>query len=257
MSSSSDSPVPDPSRLDHIETRWSLLRRSSGAVSGDVAMARQTLVLRYASAIRGYCRAILGSDADADEMSQDVVVRLLQGDFAGADPQRGRFRDLLRTAIRNMARNRWSRENRRTGASALDDDRFADPEAEAVDDPWLPQWRATLLENTWEELRRYQESQPNSCFHTVLRSRTDFPEATSEQLAAKVSEQLGREVNAASVRQNLRRSRVKYCELLVEEVADGLDHPTRDRVQEELIALDLWSSVKDMLPDDWRPQARP
>lgn len=251
---SSDSSASDPRRLDGIETRWSLLRRSSGNVSSDAVAARQALVLRYASAIRSYCVAILGSHVDADEVSQDVVVRLLQGDFAGADPNRGRFRDLLRTAIRNMARNRWARENRRASSAPINDELLADSESAEPDDPWLPQWRSSLLENAWSELRMLQDANPGSCLYTVLRLRTDHPEDSSESLATRVSQQLQRTMSAATIRQNLRRARVKFCELLVEEVADGLDEVSRERVQDELIALDLWSQIKDVLPNDWEPR---
>lgn len=254
---SADSPTPDPSRLDGIETRWSLVRRSSGNVSTDAVEARRSLVLRYASAIRSYCQAIVGTEGDADEVSQDVVVRMLKGDFAGADPNRGRFRDLLRTAIRNMARNRWSRENRRSSSTPIDTELHADPDGQDLDDPWLQQWRGTLLENAWSELRSFQDANPGSCLYTVLRTRTDHADESSEQLASRVSDRLGRLITAATVRQNLRRARVKFCELLVDEVAEGLADASRDRVQDELIALDLWTQIKDVLPSDWEPKRHP
>ena len=245
----SDSSVPFNPRLDGIETRWSLLRRSSDVSSVDSEQARQTLVLRYASAIRSYCRAILGTDDGADELSQDVIVRLLKGDFGGADPDRGRFRDLMRTAIRNMARNHWKRESKRSHAVLIEESVEGQEDEQA--DPWLQQWRDTILENTWRELEHWQHQHAGSCLYSVLRTRSDHPTATSEQLSELVSQQLGRSINAGTVRQNLKRARTKFTELLVEEVADGLDDPTRDRVQDELIALGLWDLVKDVLPEQW------
>lgn len=236
-------------RLDGIETQWSLLRRSSGMTSGDAAAARQLLVLRYAKAIRGYSRALVGNDEGADELSQDVVVRLLQGDFAGADPDRGRFRDLLRTAIRNMARNRWAKSATRQASPLLDDHRADD--ADDDNDPWLDQWRDTLLDNTWQELRTSQEKTPGSWLYAVLRARTDHPDESSEALAERLSNEWKRPINAASVRQNLKRARTRFCELLVNELREGLDHPTRERLQDELIAIGLWSLVKDALPEGW------
>src|SRR5688500_86825 len=103
-----------PERLEAIVTRWSLLRRAHDDNTQAVA-ARQTLVTRYATAVRSYVRAIMQGSADADEVAQDVVVKMLQGNFAGADPERGRFRDLLKVAVRNLVKNRWARENRRQG----------------------------------------------------------------------------------------------------------------------------------------------
>ena len=71
--------------------------------------ARNVLVLRYLPAMRRYIAALLRGGPDADDVTHDVVVRLLSGDFAGADPARGRFRDLLKTAIRNIVRNQIGR----------------------------------------------------------------------------------------------------------------------------------------------------
>src|SRR5262245_5988742 len=99
-------------RIDAITTRWSLLRLAHDA-SADTVQARQALVLRYASAIRRYLGAVLRSRDDADELAQEVIVRLMRGDFAGADPSRGRFRDFLKTAVRNMVSNHWSKQSRR------------------------------------------------------------------------------------------------------------------------------------------------
>lgn len=61
--------------------------------------------MRYAPAIRRFVQVVVRDPSLADELSRDAIVRVLRGDFAGADPSRGRFRDLLKTAIRNMARN--------------------------------------------------------------------------------------------------------------------------------------------------------
>lgn len=102
-------------RLDMIETEWTMFRNAhSGTMAGGEA-ARNQLVLRYASAIRDYVRALTKNDTDADELSQDVIMRFLNGDFGGADPNRGRFRDLLKVAVRNMTRSWWAKENRRQG----------------------------------------------------------------------------------------------------------------------------------------------
>ena len=106
-----------PGRLDAITTRWSLIRQAH-MVDRDAAEARKALVLRYAKAVRSYVGGMLRNREDADELAQDVVVRLLKGDFAGADPTRGRFRDLLKTAARNMVRNFWEKQSRRRPVDA-------------------------------------------------------------------------------------------------------------------------------------------
>jgi len=209
------------------------------------------LVMRYSPAIRSYVKAMTRNDDEADELSQDVVVRILKGDFAGADPDRGRFRDLLKVAVRNMVRNYWEKQNRRRPADVDVQDAEtgkADPE----NDPWLESWRTNLLSLAWSKLEDYETENANSVAHSVLRLRAEHPGDDSRQLAAKLSEQVGREFKPDATRQQLRRARLRFAEFLIEEIADGLDDPGPQRLQEELIALGLYEHIKDALPEDWK-----
>ena len=132
-------------RLDRIETQWSLLQRAHDDSNGASADARNALVLRYSAAIQRYVRAITRDDEDAHEVAQDAIIRLLKGDFAGADPNRGRFRDLLKVAVRNMVRNHWDKQNRRRTAD-LDIDLMETVDDDAEDDDWLQSWRRNVLD---------------------------------------------------------------------------------------------------------------
>ncbi len=71
-------------RLDQIETQWSLLLRAHEMASAD---ALNTLVLRYSPVIRGYIRNLTRNDADADELAQEAVIRILKGDFFRSGPE--------------------------------------------------------------------------------------------------------------------------------------------------------------------------
>jgi DNA-directed RNA polymerase specialized sigma24 family protein len=235
-------------RLDSMTTRWSLVRRAHQASILSAGQARNELVLRYSSAIRSYFRAVVRDDARADELAQDAVVRLLSGDFAGADPNRGRFRDLLKTSVRNMARNHWEKENRRRPA-AVDVGELAG----TADDPnWLSSWRQNALDLTWAALESFERSQPGSSAVALLRLRAADPSASSEELAARLAEKTGLSVTPEALRQQLRRARVKFAELLIEELADGLENASPDEIEEELAALGLVDYVRDLLPADWK-----
>jgi DNA-directed RNA polymerase specialized sigma24 family protein len=59
--------------------------------------------------------ALVRDEHDADELAQEALVRILRGSFSGADPQRGRFRDLLKVAVQNLVRTYWTRKQRRSG----------------------------------------------------------------------------------------------------------------------------------------------
>lgn len=246
----SDSLVGLPQRLDALTTRWSLVRRAHGesVVSSD--QARSELVLRYSASIRKYIRAIVRDDDKGDELAQDAVVRLLSGDFAGADPARGRFRDLLKVAVRNMVRNEWAKENRRRVAD-VDVNQIGNVSSED-DAAWVSGWRQNALDLAWGALENFERTQPASSAYTLLRLRAAFPDATSDELARKLSDRIGQPVSSEATRQKLRRARVKFAELLIEEIADGLEETSPDEVESELQALELFEYVRDLLPPDWK-----
>ena len=244
--------------LAQIATQWSLLRlahelnSTADGVAGSQA-ARQALLLRYSRAVRRFVGFLVKDSAAADDVAQDAMVRLMRGDFAKADAERGRFRDLLRHAIRNMVRNYWSRENRRTGVE-FNEEQFAADEDQQ--DEWLDEWKSVVLDTAWRAFEQYQIRTPGSVAYSVLRLRADNLDDDSEQLSARVSKTVGRPINAAATRQQLRRARLRFAQLLVEEVARGLTGPTPEAVEAELISLGLMEYVRDFLPDDWRTQGQ-
>ena len=240
------------SRLDQINTRWSLIRRAHADSPESVSDARNSLVLRYSSAIRNYVGAITRNEEETDELAQDVVVRLLKGDFSGADPNRGRFRDLLKVAVRNMVKNYWEKKGRRTG---VDYDVSIHEESPDEDvKPWEDVWTKTVLKNVWARLEDFERSNEGSMPFTALRLRADHPDDSSTQLAEKLSAKLGREIRADSARQQLRRARVRFAEMLIEELADGIDSPDPNLIEEELVSLGLLEYVRGILPADWKEQ---
>lgn len=244
-------PSEQRSRFEAISTRWSLLRQAHDGSPTMAGEARNALVLRYLPAIRRYVGGLLQSDQDADDVSHDVVVRLLAGDFAGADPGRGRFRDLLRVAIRNMVRNRWAQQNRRKSAD-LDVAAIPDDE-DAEQDDWLVQWRQSVLDLAWKSLAQQEKDRPGSVAYTLLRLRTDYPEDSSEQLASRLSQAIGMTVRADALRHRLQRARLQFADLLIAEVAKGLPEPTPERIEDELIAVGL----VDFLPPEWKQRRAP
>lgn len=243
--------------IDMVETRWSILRRAHQPDDASAADARNFLVLRYASAIRGYVQALTRNEADADELAQDVIVRLIQGDFAGADPQRGRFRDLLKVSVKNMVRTFWDKHQRRGAIDKRLAEEAARDEAyeQESEETWSSQCRDSLIETAMARLEEYQKTNAGNVFYDALRIRSTFPELDSTGLAAELSKLHGREINAANYRQQLKRARTRFAEYIVEEVAQSLDSSSAERIQEELIDLGLYDYIKDVLPQNWQVQA--
>jgi RNA polymerase sigma factor (sigma-70 family) len=243
-----DNPSERAARLEAISTRWTLFRQAHGEVAASTAEARNALVLRYLPAIRRYVGAIVQNNQEADDVAQDVVVRLLSGDFAGADPDRGRFRDLLKVVIRNMVRNRWNRQKTRRAAHVD----VANVAAEDTDEErWTAEWRQSVLELAWHALQQYERTHSGSVAFTVMELRAGRPDDSSEQLAARLSEKLGQPVRADAVRQRLRRARLQFADLLLAEVARGLRDPTAEQIEDELAELGLLDTFRELLPEGW------
>lgn len=233
-------------RIDAISTRWSLLRLAHGS-HPDTAKARQMLVLRYASAVRKYVGAIVRQGDDADELAQEVVLRLMRGDFAGADPTRGRFRDFLKIAVRNMIHNHWAKQGRRQTEILASDPLSNDHEREAA---WLGVWQKSVLDHALASCKE-DDNRNGSSSYALLKLRMELPEATSDELAEKLSVKLKTTIKPDACRQMLRRARFKLAQSLVGEIENGLEEDSPARVLDELAALGLLEHVKDFLPTDY------
>lgn len=239
------------SRLDGIATQLTLLRLAREGSVNTAAAARNMLVMRYVKAIRRYLGALLRNDDDADESSQEVVVKILRGDFSGANPERGRFRDYLKAAVRNVGRTYLQRRQRQPNVADVS---LALPEAaffgDTEDTQWLENWRAALLESAWDTLKLHEQENRGSLAFQVLRLVTDHPDDTSDQLAARLAEKSERPIRPAAVRQQIHRARGKFARYLWREVGDSLDDPTVERIEAELAELGLMDHVRDFLPAD-------
>jgi RNA polymerase sigma factor (sigma-70 family) len=252
MNEASDPSAEQPTRIDEIATQWSLLRlahQSSIRVAGP---ARNVLVLRYSRAIRGYVGAMVKDVEDADELAQEVVVRLLQGNFARANPERGRFRDMLKVAVRNVVLTYWTQKRRRAKVDWDVGQLPGEDEEGQIEQEWTAAWQRSVLDMTWAALEDYARAHPQSVSWILLRLRADHPEDDLTQLAARFAQQTGKTLRPPALRQQLRRARLRFAELLIEEVAKSLDDPTPERVEEELIETGLMPYVHDFLPPDWR-----
>jgi hypothetical protein len=223
----------DQPPLDEISTRWTQIK--------DPAQ----FVLRYSVAIRAYLLALLKDEHDADDVSQDFVMQFLQRGLTAADPDRGRFRDYLKVAVRRAA---WAHERkaaRRPLAARLLRD-AVDPQADAeADRQWHEQWRECLLQRAARGIERYVRKHPGCGYDVALAIARERAELDSPARAALAAEMLGKPVSPAAFRQMLRRARSLLRDLLVEEVAKTLREPTQAAIEEELADLELLALVRD------------
>lgn len=227
-------------RLSRISTQWSALLQAHADDEDDAQSAQRLLLERYGGAVHRYLLAIV-RDADiADELGQDFAVRFLRGDFRSANPERGRFRDFLKTSLRRLVIDRHRRLQQQPRPVSIEgaEPAGADEFLAELDRQFIDSWRNELLARAWEQLGFFELSS-GSPFHTVLRLRTEHPDLRSADLAERLSDILERSMTPAATRQLLHRAREKFAELLLAEVSESLAGGARDDLDDELLELGL------------------
>lgn len=241
----------EQSRLSRIQTMWTQVRDAHGQAGAQARAAQTAILQRYEGAIKRYLMAALRDRDQADEVFQDFSMQFIEGRLRGADPTRGQFRRYLKTVLFHLVADHRRRQARLP--RVLDADT---PEpgvwdaAPGEDEAFVQSWREDLLARTWERLADHERTtgQP---FHSALRLRATLPnEVRSQDLAAKLSEQLGKPFTAANVRQIIHRARTRFAELLVEEVRESLHDPSDETLLDELTDLQIYKYCKPALEPD-------
>lgn len=232
----------DPAdHLSQIQTLWSVVHRAHAGQLEDARPAQERMLELYGGAVRRYLMAALRNEDGVDEVYQEFSLRFVRGDFRNVSPERGRFRSFLKTCLYHLIVD-YQRRRKKGAHVEADMEQMAahsTPAGDSADDAaFLKSWRDDLLARAWQKLAN-DEQQTGKPYHTVLLVRAEQPDARSPELAAAVSERLGREISSANVRVLLHRARELFAEFLLAAVTDSLPENRRDLLDEELIELQL------------------
>jgi RNA polymerase sigma-70 factor (ECF subfamily) len=220
-------------RLSKIDTLWSVVQRANDADSPDARTAQQKLWTMYSGAAKRYLLAALRNEDAADEVMQELGVKLSSNAFRNADPNKGSFRVFLKTCLFRMVAD-FRRKSVRNRLRHEIKEEIEVPE----DGEFMEPWREELLTHAWIKLEAFQDDTEKP-WHTVLRVKIDQPEMDSGQLAELASQKSGKEISSGNYRVLLHRAREKFAELLLFQVADSLNSPNADMLEEELAELQL------------------
>ena len=230
----------DHLHISRIPTAWTMLRDAHRDHSA-VQLAQQQLLERYGGAVRRYALSALRNEDAADDVFQEFALKFVRGDFGNADPERGRFRAFVKSVVYRLIVD-YQRRSKKLGREGQMHSNVAEPEAnEAVsgdDKMFQTSWRDELLARCWQKLAD-DERESGKPYHSVLRYRVDHPDLRSPELAAGLSKQLGKEINAGAVRVLLHRARELFGEMLLDEVTESLASGSLDDAEQELIDLEL------------------
>ncbi len=233
--------------LSRISTLWTQVLEAHGSCAEAARTAQEAIFQRYSATVHRYLRKVLGDVDAADEVFQEFALHLVRGDFRHVDPGKGRFRDYLKISLLRLV----SKYRQRALARPLDAEQLAATQPFQTDEQLGTAFgvacREDMLLRAWTRLREL-ESQTSQPFFTVLDYRARHPQATSQQMAQDLADQIPSGANTATaVRKTLERARSKYADFLLDEVADSLGSPSRDELEREIIELGLHGYCRSAL----------
>jgi RNA polymerase sigma factor (sigma-70 family) len=218
--------------LTDLETSWTTIRNAHcpGPV-GQAAM--RELIGRYHDAVERYLRLKLRDRNLADEVFQEFWTKLLTHKLAGADNNKGRFRDYLRTVLHRLIIDHF----RTRKLQSLPPGDLLDPASPDADYDRV--WREAVIKRVWTRLDTYEVNTPKNRYATVLHLRVGTPKASIEELAQQLGEQNRTKVTPEAFRKTLQRARAKFLELLILELRETIHPCEPEDIEAEIFDLGL------------------
>ena len=207
-------------------TRWSIVLAAGQNISGESRGALQTLCQTYWFPVYAYVRRRHSRAEDAQDLTQGFFAHLLSRDAIGkAEPERGRFRAFLLTALKNFLggeREKAGAEKRGGGTTPLRLD-FESGESRLKIEPahdltperlFERRWVLALIDQVLESLRRELAAEGKEGHFEQLKG------GIIGEMTAEGYDQAGADlgISAAAAKQAAYRLRKRYRELFRQEV---------------------------------------
>ena len=215
-------------------THWSLISRAT-ARSPEGRAALESLCQAYWFPVYAFARKQGCSASDAEDVTQDFFAEIVQSEFLQrADPERGRFRSYLLTAVQRRIANAHARAHaqKRGGGTQLVsiDEPIAEKLFLEIDDPGLDpsemyerSWALTVLQRARQRLRDTQAAQGRLPEFELLEPYLSAPPAEGEYAALASSLNMARNGVAVAVH----RLGKSYRKLVRDEIADTVEDPAQ------------------------------
>ena len=144
------------SRLSGIDTLWTLVQEAKQGPDAAVC-AQQDLLKRYGGAVYRYLVVVVKDPNLADDLGQEFALRFVRGDFRNVAPERGRFRDFIKTCVINLVRDHYRRAKLRPIPLDEDVEGPTNHRGRVRQEEFVAAWRNELLNRAWEALKSRQQ----------------------------------------------------------------------------------------------------
>jgi RNA polymerase sigma factor (sigma-70 family) len=232
----------NPADKQFHTTQWSMVIRAGQRRDSDAQAALAKLCERYWLPLHAYVRRRMTNLEEARDITQAFFAHLLEKNTLGqADPQRGRFRSFLLTAIKHFLANEHERQQalKRGGEARKLSLDFESGESrlnleptheETPDRIYERQWVFTLLNTVMQRLETEFAATGKSRQYELLQGAITAGENLDYAIIAQ-----DLAATEEGVRQMASRLRKRYRELLREEVGWTVDDPAN--IDDEIKSL--------------------
>lgn len=209
-----------------VTTHWSLVARASEGEPAQSEAALEELCRTYWFPLYAYIRRLGRSPQDAEDLTQSFFARLLEKKYlADAEPEKGKFRTFLLTALKRFLANEWDREHaqKRGGfqtvlsidQAAAESRWAAEPGHDAAPDVLFErQWARTLLDLVLHHLEQEYAQTGRAALFAQLRSC--LARGSSARSYSQIAASLG--LTEPAVKMAVQRLRARYRQILQEEI---------------------------------------
>jgi RNA polymerase sigma-70 factor (ECF subfamily) len=227
-----------PARGDRFgTTHWSVVVNAGGSRSPEASRSLAILCENYWFPLYAFVRRAGHSAEDAQDLTQEFFVRLLDKHFlAAADSKKGRFRTFLITAVKRFLANEYDRvrAQKRGGGHRIVsleglEARYCQEPADTLTPERIfeQQWALTLLDQVLARLHAEMTTDGKAALFDALKDHLTGSQAAGY---ATTATRLGMTEGAVKVAAH--RLRRRYRELLREEIAQTVATP--DEIEEEI-----------------------
>jgi RNA polymerase sigma factor (sigma-70 family) len=223
-----------------VPTHWSVVLAAKDKSSPQSQEALETLCRTYWYPLYVFARRQGHQPHDAQDLTQEFFIRLLQKDYLDAvEQERGRFRTFLIMAFKRFLANEWdrSRAQKRGGGQTplpldpeLTENRYQEEASVEMgaDLAFDRHWAVTLLDQALARLRDEHQQQGKGAEFEVLRQ---FLAVGKDPITyGVVADQLGQ--SEAAVKMAVHRLRRRYRTVFREAIAQTVTAPAD--VEEEM-----------------------